>query len=231
MNHTSRKFLKAIPLILILQAALACPAFSEDIQTLIKNAEGGNTKAQFNLGVAYGKGEGVPQDYVESMKWYRMAAEQGSAEAQCNLGIAYERGQGVAQDYAESMKWFRMAAEQGLAEAQYNLGVAYYNGQGVSKDYAESMKWYRMAAEQGHASAQCNLGISYSDGQGVPQDYLLAYFWSTLASKSKTCGGDNSRVNYFYMDYAANAARQLTPDQLTKAQQMIQEWEAKHPRK
>jgi len=54
---------------------MACPAFSEDIQALIKNAEGGNPKAQFNLGVAYGKGEGVPQDYAESMKWYRMAAE------------------------------------------------------------------------------------------------------------------------------------------------------------
>jgi hypothetical protein len=33
------------------------------------------------------------------------------------------------------------------------------------------------------------------------------------------------------MDYAANAARQLTPDQLTKAKQMIQEWEEKHPTK
>jgi len=184
-----------ISLVLVLLTALACPAFSEDIQTLIKNAEGGNPKAQFNLGVAYGNGEGVPQDS------------------------------------AEAAKWWQKAAEQGLAEAQYNLGVAYYNGQGVSKDYSESMKWYRMAAEQGHAGAQCILGISYSDGHGVPQDYLLAYFWSSLASKSNTCGGDNRRANYFYMDYAANAARQLTPEQLEKAQQMIRDWEAKHPRK
>ena len=84
-------------LVFFLLTALACPAFSEDIQTLIKNAEGGNPKAQFNLGVAYGKGEGVPQDYAESMKWYRMAAEQGLAEAQNNLGVAYETGQGVPQ--------------------------------------------------------------------------------------------------------------------------------------
>jgi uncharacterized protein len=146
-------------LVIFLLTALACPAFSEDIQTLIKNAEGGNPKAQFNLGVAYAKGEGVQQNYVEAAKWYRMAAEQG------------------------------------------------------------------------HAGAQCILGISYSDGQGVPQDYLLAYFWSSLASKSNACGDDNRRGNYFYMDYAANAARQLTPEQLTKAQQMIRDWEAKHPRK
>jgi uncharacterized protein len=230
MTGTSPKFLKAIPLILILLTELACPAFSGDIQALIKNAEDGNPKAQFNLGVAYAKGEGVPQDYAESIKWYRLAADQGLAEAQNNLGIAYDRGQGVPKDDAESMKWFRMAAEQGLADAQYNLGVAYYNGQGVPQDYAESMKWFRMAAEQGHAGAQCILGISYSDGHVVPQDYLLAYFWTSLASKSSTCGGDNSRVNYFYMDYAANAARQLTPDQLMKVQQMIRDWVEKHPR-
>ena len=76
MNHTSRKFLKAIPVILILLTALACPAFSEDIQTLIRNAEGGDPKAQFNLGVAYERGQVVPQDYAESMKWHRMAASR-----------------------------------------------------------------------------------------------------------------------------------------------------------
>jgi len=46
-------------LVIFLLTALACPAFSEDIQTLIKDAEGGNPKAQFNLGLAYGNGQGV----------------------------------------------------------------------------------------------------------------------------------------------------------------------------
>jgi len=218
-------------LVVFLLTTLACPAFSEDIQTLINDAKGGNPNAQFNLGVAYGKGEGVPQDYAESMKWYRVAAGQGLAEAQNNLGIAYERGQGVPQDYAESTKWYRMAAGQGLADAQYNLGVAYYNGQGVSKDYAESMKWFRLAAEQGHAGAQCILGIYYSDGQVVPQDYLLAYFWSSLAAARNTGEGYNLCANSGHIDYAGIAAKQLTPEQLTKARQMIREWEAKHPRK
>jgi hypothetical protein len=33
----------------------------------------------------YGTGTGVPQDYAEAVKWYRMAAEQGDAEAQSRL--------------------------------------------------------------------------------------------------------------------------------------------------
>ena len=35
--------------------------------------------AQTNLGNRYRNGEGVPQDYKEAVKWYRLAAEQGIA--------------------------------------------------------------------------------------------------------------------------------------------------------
>ena len=33
--------------------------------------------AQFNLGVMYDTGEGVPQDDAEAVRWFRLAAEQG----------------------------------------------------------------------------------------------------------------------------------------------------------
>ena len=45
----------------------------------------------------YAKGQGVPQDYAEAVKWYRLAAEQGFAMAQDNLGLMYKNGQGVPQ--------------------------------------------------------------------------------------------------------------------------------------
>ena len=35
--------------------------------------------AQYNLGVMYGKGQGVPRDYAEAIKCFREAAEQGKA--------------------------------------------------------------------------------------------------------------------------------------------------------
>ena len=73
--------------------------------------------AQSNLGLMSEKGQGVQQDYVVAVKWYRRAAEQGDANAQYNPGFMYHYGQGVQQDYAEAVKWFRRAAEQGYAEA------------------------------------------------------------------------------------------------------------------
>ena len=59
------------------------------IAELKANAEKGDADAQFNLGLMYHKGQGVPQDDAESVKWYRKAAEQGNVYAQRNLGIRF----------------------------------------------------------------------------------------------------------------------------------------------
>ena len=40
-------------------------------------AEQGIADAQYNLGVMYYNGWGVPQDYSAAVSWYRKAAEQG----------------------------------------------------------------------------------------------------------------------------------------------------------
>ena len=56
----------------------------------------------------YYNGEGVPHDYAEAVKWYRLAAAQGDAVAQYNLGVMYDNGKGVPQDHAKAMKWYRL---------------------------------------------------------------------------------------------------------------------------
>jgi uncharacterized protein len=48
-------------------------------------ANQGYALAQYGLGFMYTNGQGVPQDYVEAVKWYRLAAEQGHAVAQGSL--------------------------------------------------------------------------------------------------------------------------------------------------
>ena len=63
-----------------------------------------------NLGVMYDIGQGVPQDYAEAVKWYRLAAEQNDAVAQYNLGAMYANGRGVPQDYVQAHMWSNLAA-------------------------------------------------------------------------------------------------------------------------
>ena len=71
----------------------------------------------------YEVGDGVPQDYKEAVRLYRLAAEQGFAPAQYNLGAIYFEGLGVPQDHKEAEKWFRRSAEQGIARAQEALDL------------------------------------------------------------------------------------------------------------
>ena len=115
--------------------------------------------AQYNLGVMYDTGRGVPQDYAEAVRWYRKAADQGHAKAQSDLGVMYKNGEGVSQDYAEAVKWYRKAAEQGYALAQSNLGVMYGAGKGVPQNYIQAHMWYNLAATQGNEIAKENRDI------------------------------------------------------------------------
>lgn len=102
----------------------------------------------------------MPQDYVEAVRWYRLAAKQGLADARYNVGAMYTNGQGVPQDYVEAVRWYRLAAEQGHAYAQNNLGVMYANGQGVPLDHATAHMWYKIAAANGAENAAKTLDIA-----------------------------------------------------------------------
>ncbi len=60
---------------------------------------------------------GVPQDYAEAVKWFRLAADQGDAFAHNNLGAMYEYGQGVLQDNVMAHMWYNIAAANGNSKA------------------------------------------------------------------------------------------------------------------
>ena len=81
-------------------------------------AEQGDANAQYNLGVMYGKGRGVPQDAAEAVKWYRLATEQGVAEAQTNLGVMYGIGEGVIQSNVIAHMLANLASAQGHKNGQ-----------------------------------------------------------------------------------------------------------------
>ena len=51
-------------------------------------AEQGNADAQFNLGLMYKNGEGVPEDDKEAMKLFKLVAELGHSGAQRIMNIS-----------------------------------------------------------------------------------------------------------------------------------------------
>jgi len=105
---------------------------------------------QYELGLCYFDGNGVPQDMKKAMYWFSKAAEQGRVEAQVFLGCHYAE----LEEYKKAAYWHSKAAKQGNAVAQYNMGALYENGDGVSEDLEKAVYWYTKAAEQGNEDAQ-----------------------------------------------------------------------------
>ena len=84
-------------------------------------SERGYKNAQYNLGMCYEAGIGIPKDYVEAARWFRKAAEQGHPTAQYKLGEYYRYGIVFQKDYVEAARWYRKAAEQGYEKAEQEL--------------------------------------------------------------------------------------------------------------
>ena len=100
-------------------------------------------RAQLNLGLMYSKGHGVPQDYKEAVRLYRLSAEQGHAKAQSNLGTMYYNGQGVPQDYVLAHMWFNLSGSNGYKDAvkKRNLVEKRMTKQQIEKAQEMARNW------------------------------------------------------------------------------------------
>jgi len=173
----------------VLAAACARKHSLADIKT---GAEKGLAEDQFALGVAYFKGEGVPQDYAQAAQWYRKAAVQRHVKAQANFASLCYLGKGVQQDFTAALHWYREAAAQGNAHAMYNVAVMTSHGQGTAPDEKEALVWYRKAAEAGQVQAQLRLGDMISAMHGTEKDIAEAAQWLRKAAEQGNAQAQNS---------------------------------------
>ncbi len=223
--------------------------FAEALKWYRSAGDKGFAAAQFNLGLAYELGRGVPADERQAFKYYLMAAEQGYAAAQFNVGNMYSTGRGVAQDLFEANLWYKQAAEKGIVEALLNLGVAYEAGRGVKKDELQAARWYKQAADRGLPSAQYNLGVLFEDGRGVAKNEITAAgLYQSAAEQGYPPAQNNFGVMladgrgglakdpvqaYVWLNLAVEngstpaardfVAKALTPDQLAAATRLLAE--------
>jgi TPR repeat protein len=93
MRFPRTRYLLPLTILAILLTSLAHADFKSgqdaygqrDYETALKEwqplAEEGEALAQYNLGVMYANGQGVPQDYVQAHMWANLAAAQGNKSA------------------------------------------------------------------------------------------------------------------------------------------------------
>jgi len=130
-----------------------------------ESAAAGSSFGQFALGEYYNSWS--IKNYVEAVRWLKLAATRGHSSAQHKLGLMYEWGQGVPKDFVEAIRWHRLAAAQGHADALFSLGCKYEFGHGVAIDRFAARTWYERADAQGHPEANEYLSRIWRIIEGV----------------------------------------------------------------
>jgi uncharacterized protein len=187
-------------------------------------AEKGDPDAEYNIGMMYDNGLGVPRDYQKAIEIWLKAAKNGSVPAQYALGVMYRQGRGVPQDNKEAARWWLKASESGLVFAQYNLGWAYAEGSGVPQNYKEAAKWYLKAADAGDARAMNSLGVMYQEGNGVMQDYIRAHFWYNVAAAQRAENTEADQGIEAGRKNRTTIEKRMTPFQVAEAQRLASTW-------
>jgi len=150
---------------------------SEQISSLRKRAESGDSQAQLNLGLAYANGDGVMKNNIEAVNWWTRSAERGNSMAQFNIGLSYAKGDGVSRDYLQAIRWYRRSIEQDDRESFLHAQSYYSSLNNRNKGTAEIFEYVLGLAIRGSAVAQNQLGYAYENGIYISRDEEKAVEW------------------------------------------------------
>ncbi len=96
---------------------------SKSIADLQKLADGGDSMAQYELGIRYQNGDHAPSNPHMAMRLFQEAAEKGNLPAMYHLGVLYQGGILVKKDSAKATAWYLKAKAGGFppAAARFNV--------------------------------------------------------------------------------------------------------------
>jgi hypothetical protein len=191
---------------------------SDATTNLIRRADSGDASAQYQLGVMYDNGIGVPKNEAEAMRWWRRAADQGNKDAQSHVEPAQKGTHNASRTLVPEQA--SVAAEQAHIAR-------------VQRDAAEEDN-KRLRARRKAAIA--NLGLHLGQSQATVKSILQrdgfrmpwtcsGYWWyGTWCSGCIAYRGSNivgvkfsvySRDRYVNPDTQVSSIVDITSDKLT----------------
>jgi len=148
------------------------------IAQMRERAEGGESQAQYDLGLAYlAGGQGVKLDNALAAHWFGLAAGQDLLAAQYNLAQLTLRGWGVTKDLHQAAELFLKASDKGSVRGSFAAGYMLAEAIGVTEDVERGVTLLNKAAAAGNADAQSILAVWYARGHHVTRDVNVAKQW------------------------------------------------------
>ncbi len=200
-------------------------------------AEKGYLLAQWRWAKMFRYGQGVKQNDVMALKWFRIVADSHDpvfrrnrkklrATVSALVALAdYSRtgvtGTSFAKNLTRSQSLYRYAATRyGHPGAQYKLGVMYLNGEGVDKSQLVGMRWLMLASRKGFARAQAMLGDIYLSFKDSPKHRLSGLMWHRMAEKNAAADIDRKLLERSGQIFAtaSDSERELAVGMIVKMQ-------------
>jgi TPR repeat protein len=135
--------------------------------------QGDTSKAYLQIAEMYEKGEALPKNDAQAVRWLRKAANIDSP-GKLRLALRELTGPEGVRNYAEALDLCKAAAKD-FAPALPCVGYIYRRGLGVTKDPAEALKWYQKGADSGNQVAIMVLAEMYATGEGTKIDRPAAF--------------------------------------------------------
>lgn len=124
------------------------------VERLKSKADGGDVKAQIELGREYMSGRNTPANFSKGYAYFAMAARKNDPEALYLIADCQDNGNGVEVNPTHAFQNFMKAANLGNLKAILSLAHYYETGRGGIVDYIKSLEQYKTALKLGHAPAK-----------------------------------------------------------------------------
>jgi len=129
-----------------------------NLQELRQQAQEGDSRAQFELGLYHYQNAGLHQAGELARHWLGQAAAQGDARAMAALGYMLGTGSGGMRDVPSGRQWLKRAREASLGKAVYLLSLVERRVTGP-KAAQQARLLLEQAARDGDDMALNDLGV------------------------------------------------------------------------
>lgn len=118
--------------------------------------------SQWQLGLLYENGNGVPQNLARAIELYEASYKNRSPVGAFYLALQYRSGEYLGVDIDKYLKLLKYAVDKWVAPAMYTLGYDYYDGFCVKRDLKQAKEWFKRANGWGYS---CSYAIDMVENE------------------------------------------------------------------
>lgn len=132
------------------------PSQVKGVWDIVKAAQEGDAKAQYELGKMFDPSENSESIFKKSeelaFNWYEKAVAQDFTGAIAKIVLRYKGSARIPlKDPKRDLSLLQRLAEEGHPQGIWELGCSFWKGIEVERDFAKAIELFRQSAEKGYA--------------------------------------------------------------------------------